>query len=63
MTFYNQCAIVAAGAVGNGQYTTIFRKHCTIEQATDDTLQICKEKNLTACTVHFSDCSQAEFIQ
>lgn len=63
MTFYNQCAIVAAGAVGNGQYTTIFRKHYTIEQATDDAMQICKEKNLTECKVHFSDCSQAEFIQ
>ncbi|CAB3707986.1 MULTISPECIES: DUF4189 domain-containing protein [Achromobacter] len=63
MTFYNQCAIVASGAVGNGQYFTMFRKHYTIEQATDDAMDICKEKNLTECTVHFSNCSQAEFIQ
>lgn len=63
MTFYNQCAIVASGAVGNGQYFTIFRKHYTIEQATDDAMGICKEKNLTECTVHFSNCSQAEFIE
>jgi hypothetical protein len=41
----------------------MFRKHYTIEQATDDAMDICKEKNLTECTVHFSNCSQAEFIQ
>ncbi|MBB1627007.1 DUF4189 domain-containing protein [Achromobacter sp. UMC71] len=63
MTFYNQCAIVAAGEAANGLFTTIFRKHYTIEQATNDAMDICKEKNLKACEVYFSDCSQAEFIQ
>lgn len=63
MTWYNQCAVVAAGQAPDGLYTPFFYKHYTIAKATKVAMKQCTAQNLKGCKVYFSDCSKAEFVR
>jgi hypothetical protein len=63
MTWYNQCAVVAAGEAPNGKFDIFYYKHYTIAKATKVAMKQCTDQKLGGCKVYFSDCSKAEFIR
>ncbi|HEY0597125.1 DUF4189 domain-containing protein [Sphingopyxis sp.] len=63
MTWYNQCAVVAAGEAPNGKFNIFYYKHYTIKKATKVAMKQCTDQNLGGCKVYFSDCSKAEFVR
>jgi hypothetical protein len=63
ITYYNQCAVAAAGEFDDGKWNRIFQSAATLEEATGLALEWCSKDGAKDCKVYFSDCSEAEWVQ
>ncbi|MBO9694851.1 MAG: DUF4189 domain-containing protein [Sphingopyxis sp.] len=63
ISYYNQCAVAAAGEHDDGTWNRAFQSAATLDEATDLALDWCRKDGAKDCKVYFSDCSNAEWVE